>query len=207
VDLLFNEIPSQSGRKFIFSHLSGENRARDLHPALDLLVKADMVHKIYHTAGNGIPLGAEINFKRYKLLFLDIALHQYLLGLHPGESIIHPLDYMINNGALAEVLGGQELAGYSSPLKKSPLYYWHREAKSSNAEVDYLIVHSGNIIPLEIKAGKAGRLKSLQQFLSVHPSTPYGMVFNDNYPAQFEDIKSLPLYAFCRIAEDIHFEL
>ncbi len=49
--------------------------------------------------------------------------------------------------------------------KKPELYYWVRETKSSSAEIDYVISNGSDIIPIEVKAGKTGRLKSLHQFI------------------------------------------
>ncbi|MBN9378624.1 MAG: DUF4143 domain-containing protein [Chlamydiales bacterium] len=52
-------------------------------------------------------------------------------------------------------------AAYIDPA----LYYWHREKTSFSAEVDYIIQHENQVIPIEVKAGKTGSLKSLREFV------------------------------------------
>ena len=72
---------------------------------------------------------------------------------------------MVNSGGLCEQFVGQHLLYLNEYYKKPELYYWVREAKSSSAEVDYVISSGTEIIPVEVKAGKTGRLKSLHQFV------------------------------------------
>jgi hypothetical protein len=61
---------------------------------------------------------------------------------------------------------GQELRSLGPPIEDHPLFYWHREEKNANAEVDYLWAHEANVIPVEVRAGTSGSLKSLQVFLA-----------------------------------------
>jgi hypothetical protein len=136
VDLVFDEVPRMVGRKFKFSQLPGNWRKRELAPAFDLLIKASVIHSIKHSSANGVPLGGEVNPDRFKVIFLDIGLAQAILGLDLSEWILKPEASIVNRGAIAEAFVGQELLAYSSPQKKTALYYWHREAHSSNAEVD-----------------------------------------------------------------------
>ena len=70
------------------------------------------------------------------------------------------------DGRLAEQFVGQELLAESLLGSEGRnLYYWAREAKSSTAEVDYLVARQGKVFPLEVKAGKSGSLKSLHRYL------------------------------------------
>jgi predicted AAA+ superfamily ATPase len=69
---------------------------------------------------------------------------------------------LVNEGGLAEQFIGQHLV---NPHQAPQLTYWLREAKTSNAEVDYVISRGNLIVPVEVKAGKSGSLKSLQQFV------------------------------------------
>ena len=194
VDRLFNEIPRMLGQKFKFSTISGEYRKRELDPALELLQKAGVIHKVYHTSGQGLPLGADINFDRFKIVFLDIALAQTVLNMETTSWILKPLEQITNRGAVAEAFVGQELIAGSGIDIKPQLYYWHREARSSNAEVDYLTVSNDRIIPVEIKSGKEGSLKSMKIFLKGHPLSPYGIRFYGGMPDIVDNIRSYPLY-------------
>jgi predicted AAA+ superfamily ATPase len=81
LEILFNQIPHFIGDLFKYSSIHGEYKKRELAPCLDLLRRANVVHQITHSAGNGIPLGAEVNLDWFKTIFLDVGLSQSLLGL------------------------------------------------------------------------------------------------------------------------------
>jgi uncharacterized protein len=70
-----------------------------------------------------------------------------------------------NEGILAEQFVGQELLAQNQPWLDPQLYYWSREEKSSNAEIDFIFQHKNHIYPVEVKAGKTGTLKSMQLYL------------------------------------------
>jgi len=69
---------------------------------------------------------------------------------------------------------GQELLSAG----QGELYYWARDAKSSSAEVDYLLDKDGGIHPVEVKSGASGRLRSLHMLLKKYPHCPSGYVFS-----------------------------
>ena len=62
------------------------------------------------------------------------------------------------------------------------LYFWNREEKNSNAEIDYLLSHQNRVIPVEVKAGKTGTLKSLHLFLCAK-ALQFGLRFNMDRPS------------------------
>lgn len=195
VDLLFNQIPLFIGQQFQYKNIHGDFRKRELAPCIDLLSKANVIHKIHHTAANGLPLGAEINLEWFKVIFLDVALCQAILGLDLSTWFLKPGSEFINRGEIAEMFVGQELLSYSHPKKKSALYFWKRDARGSQAEVDFIYDFSGEILPIEVKHGKNGRLKSLQLFLEEHKKSPYGIRFSSQNYSFFQRIDSRPLYA------------
>jgi len=82
------------------------------------------------------------------------------LLLSPDEKFIK-----INEGAIAEQFTAQELLAYRDYYQIPSLYYWAREARSSNAEIDYLIPCRSSALPIEVKAGKTGTLRSMHIFL------------------------------------------
>lgn len=90
---------------------------------------------------------------------------------------------------------------YSSPNIRNPLFYWQREARGSEAEIDYLSRINGEVIPIEVKAGKGSTLKSLHSFLSSHPKSPYGIKISLEKRGKFEKIVSIPLYAAFELVE------
>ncbi|MBX9830847.1 AAA family ATPase [Candidatus Babeliales bacterium] len=195
INLVFNAVPRQIGSKFKYSLIEGDYRKRELAPCLDLLCIAGIAHTICHSAGNGVPLGAEADLSDYKTIFLDVALCQTVLGLNLKGWFLHPHQEFINKSPLVEAFIGQELLAHAHPTQKSNLFYWRRNTKGSEAEVDYLMQENGQIIPLEVKSGTGSTLKSMRMFLDSHPQSPYGIRFSTNNYSQHEKIMSWPLYA------------
>lgn len=195
VELLFNQIPRYLGDKIQFHCLSDVYRKRELAPCLDLLTKAHVICKVMHTSGNGIPLGAEVNFEKFKAIFLDVALSQSVLGADLKAWLLQPNQALVNKGPLVEAMVGQELLAYQRPDKPPTLYYWHREARGSQAEVDYLMQWQEHIIPVEVKSGLGHTLKSLKLFLDLHPVSAYGVRFSLHPYSVYENVCSYPLYA------------
>jgi predicted AAA+ superfamily ATPase len=199
VDVLFNTIPAILGNKFKYTGIPGEYRKRELKPALELLLKANIVSKVTHSSGQGIPLAAEANAEIFKMIFLDIALSQTLLGVDTGSWLLQPEVTFANKGALTEAFVGQELQSYSLPDCRSELYYWNRETRGSSAELDYLIQQGETILPVEVKSGSPGKLKSLRFYLDSHKNCPFGLRFSNANFSLDSDIRSFPLYAVCRL--------
>ncbi len=179
---VFRRIPALVGGKLKYVQLDPEDRSRELADSLHLLEMARVIYRVQHSAGNGVPLGAEAKERDFKPLFLDTGLISSSLGLNlSGLELADDL-LMVNNGALAEQFIGQHLL-YGRPSYENPqLYYWNREQKSSSAEVDYLISYADKVVPVEVKAGKTGSLKSLQVFVSEKKS-PVALRFNTMPPS------------------------
>ena len=138
-----------------------------------------IIYLINRTLAGGVPLAAHIKQNNFKPLFLDIGLVN-----HIGNIQLVAIDNLItiNEGALAEQFIGQELLCLSDPNLDPPLFYWSREARSSNAELDYLYQHNNQIFPIEVKAGKSGTLKSLHVFLH-EKNLSTGIRFNTDIPS------------------------
>lgn len=200
IEQLFNEIPRQLGGKFKYSKVEGEYRKRELAPCLELLATAGVIHCVTHTSGQGTPIGAGSDPSRFKVIFLDSALSQTALGFDLVAWFLRPEQELANKGAIVEAFIGQEILAYSLPIAKSSLYYWHRESRGSQAEVDYLYQREGDIIPIEVKSGSGTSLKSLHLFLQEHPQTPYGIRVSTHNYSQHGQIHSLPLYATLSLA-------
>lgn len=202
VQAVFNNIPQQLGKKFKYSNIEGDYRKRELSPALDLLVTAGIAHKVTHSSGQGIPLGANIDPECFKVIFLDVALSQALLGLDLESWFLNPTQQFVNKGALVEAFVGQELLAYATPHAKNQLYYWQRNAPSSSAEVDYLMQRGETILPIEVKSGAGKTLKSLHLFMESHKAnTPFGIRFSTQNYSKHENIQSYPLYAVAAITK------
>lgn len=108
---------------------------------------------------------------------------------------------MIIKGVLCETFVGQELIAYGAPWRKQELFYWQREARGSNAEVDYLVQRRGEILPVEVKSGARGRLKSLKLFLQ-EKRKDHGIRFSGHAFSKQPDLHSYPLYAVSTFLKD-----
>ena len=200
IEQLFNEIPRQLSGKFKYSKIEGEYRKRELAPCLELLATAGVIHCVTHTSGQGTPIGAGSDPSRFKVIFLDVALSQTALGFDLVAWFLRPEQELANKGAIVEAFVGQEILAYSLPIAKSNLYYWHRESRGSQAEVDYVFQRGSDIIPIEVKSGSGTSLKSLHLFLQEHSHSPYGIRISTLNYSQHKQIHSLPLYATLALA-------
>jgi predicted AAA+ superfamily ATPase len=194
---VFNSIVYQSGSKFKYSNISN-GKTQGYKDALDLLVKAGLAYKVYHTAARGVPMGAQINEKKFKVLILDTGIYQRVLGLDLSAYMISDFGSLINRGNLTELFVGLELIAHGSPRLHPELYYWHREARSSNAEVDYVIAKKGKVVPVEVKAGTRGQMQSMFIFLSERNLDEGLRISGENF-AVYDKIKTIPIYALKNI--------
>ena len=197
---VFRSVVLQASGKFKYSSVGSESSTLALKDALHLLVQAGLAYRVIHTHARGIPLGAQVDDKKFKVLLFDIGIHQRLLGLDvPGYLTANSID-LVNRGSLAEVFTGLELIGNHPPHMKPALYYWHREARGSNAEVDYVIQQGADIVPIEVKAGTRGQMQSLYRFMSERGLQNGVRVSLENF-AQYDRIQAVPMYAVRRLAQ------
>jgi uncharacterized protein len=200
VEKLFQSIPLEIGNKFKYTNIDKDMPARPLKNALNLLEKAGIIYRCYHSAGQRQPLGADKDLRKFKVFFFDTGLAQRILGLNIQDWILQPINTQ-KMGNITENFVAQEITAYSSVKKKTELFYWHREAKNSNAEIDFLIVKEGLVIPVEVKSGNQGGMKSLHLFLESHANTTYGIKISEAPFAEHGNIKDIPLYALESLAE------
>lgn len=203
---IMNSIPRQLGRKFVYSHANAQTSSAPLKQALELLAKARVCHFILSTAANGLPLGSEVNEKFFKVISLDCGLCCVSLGLSLHQLVSITEIALINNGAMAEQLAGQMLRTTSAAYADPALYYWQREKLTSSAEVDYVIQHENQVVPIEVKAGTTGSLKSLREFIkekklslavrvnSDKPSIVIVQIADQIVPSLQYKLLSLPFY-------------
>ena len=158
--------------KFVFSAVEGNYKAAEVKKALDMLTKAGIVIPVTHTDGNGLPLGSEADKSYQKMLLLDTGLMFRLLNMTTGDIselteqiLTSDVTDLVNKGPMAEMLAGLELLHYRTPNIRHEIYYWQRQAKNSQAEVDYISSYRQTVLPIEVKAEKQGGMKSLWIFL------------------------------------------
>ena len=163
----FRSVAAQITRKFACSKV-GEWRTEKIREALQLLIHAGLAIPVSRTGANGLPLGGEADPSSRKILLLDPGLQLRLQNLNLGDvsELVAKIltageTELVNKGALAEMVAGLELLRYKNPNMRHELFYWVRPEKNSQAEVDYLDAHGGRIVPIEVKAGTRGGMKSL----------------------------------------------
>lgn len=189
---VFDTVPRLVGQRVKYSNIDSDTRSRDLKNALNLLVLAGIIKPIYLAKASGLPLGAQINEQKFKLNFLDVGLMQNSCGLQNQLSIGE--DFMqINAGSVTEQFVGQELVAYSDKHQQGSLYFWARDRKSSMAEVDYVMSAGSSVIPVEVKSGEGGKLKSLRMFIEDKKSK-LGVRFSQEKLSYYDKILSIPLY-------------
>jgi predicted AAA+ superfamily ATPase len=158
-------VSEQLGNKFIYSRVDPSRNMVLIKKALAMLSQAKVCTKVLHTSGNGIPLGGESNEKFFKSLLLDIGLISVQLGLSSTKPSEVKNIIFSNKGGLTEQFVGQQLRAAQSPLTDPQLFYWQRTG-GRLGEIDYMIQHGNRIVPVEVKSGKAGSMKSLHHFMA-----------------------------------------
>ncbi len=190
----FEAVVLQMGGKFVYAKAALTGDPRQIKGAIELLILAGLVIPVTHSSSNGIPLGAEIDPKKRKMLVFDTGVFQRLLGLNIGELMISDSFEVVNKGALAELSVGLELSKLASHYHNDQLYYWQRESVSGNAEIDYVFQKGGTIVPIEVKSGVRGSMQSLHLFLK-EKRIQHGFRFSLENFGSYQTIKTIPLYA------------
>ncbi|MCP4347417.1 MAG: AAA family ATPase [Desulfobacterales bacterium] len=178
---VFDYIPVSAGNRIKYARIDQREQARDLRRALDLLEKAQVVMKAYHTDASGIPVLASADQRKFKTFFMDCGLMNSMCGIQwisPDD--LKTKDF-VNKGRVAEQFVAQHIAFSGKNNKRPSLAYWLREGRSSNAEVDFVLQMGQSVIPVEVKAGKSGSLKSLLQFVC-QKQTQVAIRFDMNAP-------------------------
>jgi len=149
----------------MYSKVNPHVSSEALKKALNLLCMARICHKISATHANGIPLGGDMKEKYFKAILLDTGLASASLDIKLHQ--LRQLDAvtLVNQGGISEQLVGQLLRTIDPTYKDPCLYYWLREEKNAQAEIDYLLQYDGRIIPIEVKSGRTGSLKSLHYLM------------------------------------------
>ncbi len=162
---VFDYVPGAVSEKIKYVRVDPHEQSRNLKPAFDLLAMAKIIRRVFHTDGAGIPLGATMKNQVFKTYFLDVGLVNSACGVqHISMDQMRDVAF-INKGGLAEQFVAQHLPLLSADNRQDEMTYWLREGRANNAELDFLIQLGTDIVPIEVKAGKSGSLKSLLEFV------------------------------------------
>lgn len=158
-------VAEQLGNKFVYVRVDPGIQSAVVKRALKLLFQARVCSWVAHTSGNGLPLGAQSNEKFFKALMVDVGLVSAQLGLSPAKPLKTEDMMLINKGGLAEQFVGQQLRAAQAMATDPQLFYWQRTG-GRQGEIDYILQHGNAIVPVEVKSGATGRMKSLHQFIA-----------------------------------------
>jgi predicted AAA+ superfamily ATPase len=189
---VLNSVSQSIGQQTKYAHLADGFTNPTIKKAYQTLEKADIFHKIPSVYPDATPLGINVREKVFKTLMVDVGLMHHFRGIESFKEFMFSDLMHLYKGAIAEQFVGQEL----NLSQNRQLYYWSRQAKSSNAEVDYVIQVGDSVYPVEVKSASAGRLKSLHLFLDTYKNTPEGLIFYTGHFAVLpqQKIKFIPLY-------------
>ncbi len=137
-------------------------RSREMKEAFIMLQKTLLLKLVYPLTNTTMPL--QVNHrKKPRLHLLDTGLVNHATGLHLDMIGTKNLNELFR-GKIAEHIVGQELLADNYSVS-STIYFWTREKSSSSAEVDYIFPYNGMLVPVEVKSGSIGKLRSLHQFM------------------------------------------
>ena len=190
IEAIYKSIPTQlsnPSNKFQYSKLNKNARSRDYIEPLNWLISSSMIYKSNLIKNIQIPLKGFIDENCFKLYLSDVGLLTSLLGVKYNDIILDNLE--IYKGIITENYVATQFVS-----NKNDLYYWR---SSNKAEIDFLLYNDDGIIPVEVKANKNIKSKSLNMYIEKFKPKYSIRISNKNFG--FENgIKSVPLYAtFC----------
>lgn len=209
---VFRNLPPQSCAKVKYVNYSREVPSRNVKSILSMFLKARLCADVRACACDGVPLFTGTEESTWKQLFLDVGLMNYACGVD-WRSLAEIDDVrFVNEGQMAEQFIGQHLLYRNGGLSRPELAYWLREGRMNNAEVDFVVSSGHEIMPIEVKAGKSGSLKSLREFViaknintayrfDCNPPGEQSVIVERNGVRTSYKLVSLPMYAigtFCR---------
>jgi predicted AAA+ superfamily ATPase len=158
-----DSLPYEVGKRIKFQGFGASDyKSREVGEALRAIEKSMLISLIFPVINTELPLITD-HKKSPKLQFFDTGIINYFAKLQLEFFTFDNLS-AIYKGLIAEHIVRQEIIA-SDYTQNAPVPIWTRESKASNAEVDIVIQYQGIVLPLEVKSGKSGSLKSLHQFL------------------------------------------
>lgn len=184
--MVFRSIVSQlakANEKFMYGAVREGGRARDFEEAIEWLVSAGMLNRVYNVSKAEHPLAAFDKLDQFKLFVFDTGLLKTMAGIDNG-AILLKSDYQFK-GPLAENFILQQLKGQ---FELEPRYY-----SDKNSEIDFVLQYKTEIIPVEVKGGEEKSAPSLKKYIGSH-DPEYALRFSKRAYRQDGKILNLPLY-------------
>ena len=184
--MVFRSIVSQlakSNEKFIYGAVRQGGRARDFEEAIEWLVSAGMLNRVYNVAKMEHPLSAFDNLDQFKLFLFDTGLLKHMAGID-NSAILLKNDYQFK-GPLTENYLLQQLRGQ---FEVEPRYF-----SAKNSKIDFVLQKGMEIIPVEVKGGEDKSAPSFKRYVSEH-HPEYALRFSKRGYRKDGEITNIPLY-------------
>jgi hypothetical protein len=206
---ILNTALEVAGNRITIENFGGSTyKFREMREAFTTLEKTFLFMLVYPTTDAVIPALPKLKLKP-RLHTLDTGLINYATNM--VKDILSKEDIAdVYRGRIAEHITGQELLALSNSVMNR-LQFWVREKKQSSAEIDYLYQYNGKLIPIEVKSGSIGKLRSLHQFMDIAPHHLAVRVWQGSYSVEKAKtiagteftLLNLPFYLVHRIEREL----
>lgn len=191
--MVFRSIVAQLAKpneKFMYGAVREGGRARDFEEAIEWLVSAGMLNRVYNVSKMEHPLSAFDRLDHFKLFVFDTGLLKHMAGIDNG-AILLKTDYQFK-GALTENYCLQQLRGQ---FEIAPRYF-----SDKNSEIDFVLQYGTGIIPVEVKGGEDKSAPSFKKYIADH-QPEHALRFSKRGYRKDGSITNVPLYLARRTKE------
>jgi len=186
-----------AGQRFQFSKFGGSSyQSVDMGNAFRTLEKTLLLELVYPLTSTSFPILPDLK-RSPKLLWLDTGLVNYVAEMQENF-LFAPETNDLWNGTIAEQIVGQELLGASSTFGAKRMF-WVRDARNSQAEVDFVYKYKSHLLPLEVKTGDNSKLRSLHQFMNESNENIALRIWNGTFCSDNIVLPSGKEYTLCNL--------
>lgn len=186
-----------AGQRFQFSKFGGSSyQSVDMGNAFRTLEKTLLLELVYPLTSTSFPILPDLK-RSPKLLWLDTGLVNYIAEMQENF-LFAPETNDLWNGTIAEQIVGQELLGASSTFGAKRMF-WVRDARNSQAEVDFVYKYKSHLLPLEVKTGDNSKLRSLHQFMNESNENIALRIWNGTFCSDNIVLPSGKEYTLCNL--------
>ncbi len=190
---VIDQSPLYAGERITYEKFGGSSfRSREMREAFDVLERAMIIYRAVPSASIRMPVIEKLR-KSPKLFFLDVGLVNYRMGFKEfftGQSLDN-----VYQGKIAEQAVAQEIAAQT--FGPPALHFWIREKGA--AKTDFLYIFKDMIIPVEVKSGKTGKLKSLNLFMEKSPHVYAVRIYSGKIRIDPVRLSSGKTYRLCSV--------
>ena len=200
IRMLWRAIPSQlakENKKFIYNVIKTGARAKEYELALLWLKDAGLVYQVNRIKKPDLPLIAYQDLDAFKLFIVDVGLLSALTNLDVKTILEKTQIFEEFKGAIADQYFYLQLKS----VYDFPIFYWSND--SSRSEIDFVIQHGEYVVPVEVKAEKNLKAKSLNNFIQEYKSKKSVRTSLADYKLNDNNLYDIPLYAISNIEEII----